>query len=71
MTNQPDWLPALVLLQDYGGDWDRYLEAIYAYFKRDFVDSRPAFRGTRLALKRHPVSQGKEATFWHMTSEGK
>ncbi len=71
MTIQPDWLPPLVLLQDYGGNWDKYLETIYAYFKRDFIDSRPAFRGIRLALKRHPVSQGKEATFWHMTSEGK
>jgi hypothetical protein len=71
VTIQPDWLPPLVLLQDYGGNWDKYLETIYAYFKRDFIDSRPAFRGIRLALKRHPVSQGKEATFWHMTSEGK
>jgi hypothetical protein len=25
----------------------------------------------RLALKRHPVIQGKEATFWHLISEGK
>ncbi|MNH30689.1 hypothetical protein D3C79_909980 [compost metagenome] len=24
----------------------------------------------RLGLKRHPVIQGKEATFWHMISEG-
>jgi hypothetical protein len=71
VTNLPDWLPPLVLLEDFGGDWDSYLEAIYTYFKRDFIDSRPVFRGTRLALKRHPVSQGKEATFWHMTSEGK
>lgn len=71
MTGQPDWLPPLVLLQHYGGNWDSYLDTIYTYFKRDFIESRPAFRGTRLALKRHPVSQGKEATFWHMISEGK
>ena len=70
MTNQPDWLPPLVLLEDFGGDWNRFLETIYDYFKKDFIDSRPLFRGTRLALKRHPVSQGKEATFWHLTSGG-
>lgn len=66
----PDWLPPLVLLSDYGGNWEAYLEALYSWFKRDFVDSKPVFQGRRLGLKRYPLSQGKEATFWHMTSEG-
>ncbi len=34
------------------------------------LHSKPTFRGKRLGLKRHPVSQGKEATFWHLISEG-
>jgi hypothetical protein len=71
MTQEPDWLPALVRLTDYKGDWSRYLAALYTFFKRDFVDSQPVFEGTALALKRHPTSQGKEATFWHLISEGK
>ena len=33
--------------------------------------TNPRFQGRRLGLKRHPLSQGKEATFWHMTSEGR
>jgi hypothetical protein len=70
MNNHPEWLPALVLLTDHGGDWDRYLAAIYAYFSQDFVNSQPVFRGRPLRLKRHPMSLGKEATFWHMVSEG-
>ena len=70
MSESPDWLPPLVLLEDYGGNWDLYLDAIYTWFKQDFVDSKPAFQGKRLGLKRHPMSNGKEATFWHMTSEG-
>ena len=65
-----DALPHLVLLNDYGGDWDRFLKAVYAYFKQDFIDSRPVFNGRRLGLKRHPVIHNKEATFWHFTSEG-
>lgn len=68
--SQPDWLPDLVLFQDYGGDWNPYLDAIYAYFEQDFVHSKPEFRGRRLGLKRHPEYDGKSATFWHMTSEG-
>ena len=70
MTATLAWLPPLVLLNDHGGDWAAYVEALYAHFRQDFVDSQPLFRGRRLGLKRHPLSQGKEATFWHMTSEG-
>lgn len=70
MNNQPEWLLPLVLLADHGGDWERYLAAVYAYFSHNFVDSQPVFRGRKLGLKRHPMSHGKEATFWHMVSEG-
>jgi len=66
----PDWLPSLVLFSDYEGNWDIYLDAIYSFFKADFVDSKPVFQGRRLGLKRHPVEYGKEATFWHMIQEG-
>ncbi|MFZ5818761.1 MAG: hypothetical protein ACOYYJ_02580 [Chloroflexota bacterium] len=71
MTQNLDWLPPLVLFADYQGDWDRYVEVLYSYFKQDFVDSRPKFQGKQLQLKRHPIEQGKEATFWHLISEGK
>ena len=71
MSDPPEWLPPLVLFSDYDGDWERYLDALYDWFKRDFVDSQPVFQGRRLGLKRHPLSKGREATFWHMTSEGK
>ncbi|MBF0550169.1 MAG: hypothetical protein HQK60_06510 [Deltaproteobacteria bacterium] len=70
MSGTPEWLPPLVLLNNHGGDWDAYLAAIYAWFKRDFVDNKPVFQGRRLGLKRHPLYNGKEATFWHMISEG-
>ena len=70
MATLPDWLPSLVLFRTYGGDWERYLQAVYAYFEQDFVSGRPCCEGTPIALKRHPVIQGKEATFWHLISEG-
>lgn len=71
MNDSPHWLPPLILFNDYGGNWDAYLEALYAWFKRDFIDSKPVFQGRRLGLKRHPMDQGKEATFWHMIQEGR
>jgi len=64
------WLPTLVLLETFYGNWELYLEAIYTFFKQDFIEDKPFFRGVRLALKRRPVIQGKEATFWHLISEG-
>ncbi len=71
MSNTPRWLPPLVLLTDYDGDWDKYFQTVYDFFEQDFVKSRPSFQGTKLQLKRYPVIQGKEATFWHVISEGK
>jgi hypothetical protein len=67
----PSFLPALVLLEDHGGDWERYLEALYAIFKGDFLGSPFQFAGKRVGLKRHPIENGREATFWHFISEGK
>lgn len=67
---KPSWLPGLVLYEDHGGDWHCYLDALYDFFKKDFIDSKPTFEGRRVGLKRHPESQEKEATFWHMISEG-
>jgi len=71
VTKKIDWLPPLVLLEEYGGNWDQYLNVLYKFFKEDFIDSTPTLKGMRIALKRHPIEKGKEATFWHLISEGK
>jgi hypothetical protein len=65
------WLPALIILNDYGGDWERYLDAIYAQFQSDFCDNTRHFSGRIVRLKRHPITDEKEATFWHFVSQGK
>jgi hypothetical protein len=71
VSNPPDWLPPLVFLHEYNGDWKQYIEAVYDHFKVDFIDSKPQFRDKLIGLKRYPLLDGKEATFWHITSEGK
>ena len=63
-------LPELVLLENFGGDFNKFLNAVYGFFKKDFIKTKPVFRETRLGLKKYPISGGKEATFWHITSEG-
>jgi hypothetical protein len=71
LNGDPPWLPPLVLLADHDGDWNLYLQALYEHFCRDFVSSCPQFGGRRVRLKRHPVTDSKEATFWHVISEGR
>jgi len=63
-------LPDLVLFEQYHGRWEDYLPVLYGHFVQDFVTAPPQFGGVRFALKRHPMIQGKEATFWHFISEG-
>lgn len=70
MNDSISSLPPLVLMEDYQNDWHKYLEAIYRYFCQDFLSSNLDFEGKRFALKRHPMTKGKEATFWHIISEG-
>lgn len=70
MDSKEEYLPKLILMEDYKYDWHEYLEALYHFFCRDFVTSKPYFKDKRFALKRYPLIKGKEATFWHIISEG-
>ena len=63
-------LPKIIELTDYKGNFHLYLEAVYALFKRDFIDNKPTYRGVPIHLKHCKLSQGKDATFRHMTSKG-
>jgi hypothetical protein len=64
-------LPDMIFLQEHGGDYSLYIDAIYCVFENDFVKTKPLFRGKRLALKYHPEFQGRAYTFYHMTHVGK
>ena len=64
-------LPPKILLEDFSGNFQRYFEKVYAVFKKDFVDSSPIYMGKRLRLKKHPLIDGKEYTFYHLTHSGK
>ncbi len=70
MTYTDDWLPGLVLLEQFGGNWEEYVQAVYQYLKSDFITSRPDFESKKVGLRREPLYLGKEFGFWHCTSEG-
>ncbi len=66
----PEWLPAIIELNSFQGNWDNYLDHLYKVYVQDFIQSKPIFNGTALRVKRHPKENGKDATFWHIISEG-
>ena len=70
MSPNSSWLPALLLLEDFGGDWAAYRKEALRIFERDFGGERPDFRGKRMGMKRQPLIEGMPATFWHLISEG-
>ena len=40
---------------------DIYIDALYAQFQADFIETQLSFRGTRLGLKGYPTTSGKRA----------
>lgn len=71
MESKIDWLPPLVLLTEYGNDWKKYLDAIYGFYKKDFLDTRPRYKCVPVGIKRYPIKDGKESGFWHLIQEGR
>ncbi len=69
MQDAPDWLPQLIKLENFGGDWQRYIDEVFAIFYKDFIESQPKFREMWVRCRRD-LLDGKEAGFWHCVSEG-
>lgn len=50
-------LPELMLLEDYGGDFKLYDEAVYQIFIEHFKKSKPTFQGRRVLLRYKPYHE--------------
>lgn len=70
MGKLPDWLPGLLLLDNYSGSWQRYEDEVYSRFYRDFIESRPVFQGLPVKVTKQLV-RGKERNYWHLIQEGR
>ncbi len=70
MSKQPDWLPELILLEDYHGEWQQYEDAVYSEFYSDFIASGPTFQGQPVRITKNLI-KGKERGFWHLIQEGR
>jgi len=64
-----NWLPPLIKFEDFDGDWERYINELFAIFYRDFIESQPKYQNKWVRCRRDLI-KGKEAAFWHCISEG-
>lgn len=62
-------LPEIIPFNNFG-NWDVYMDVLYAIFKRDFIDSKPKVGQVLFRLKYQPVFQDRAYTFYHMTHKG-
>jgi len=62
-----NWLPALI---DCNGDGEQALERVHEQYQADFLVRGLRFRGAPIQLRTGPRTQGKDACFWHLISEG-
>ena len=60
------WVPETVD-QDPSQPWEEYERALYAIFRRDFVENRPTFRGLPVSPRTNPKFGSREESFWHLT----
>ena len=65
-----EWLPEIIPLSEYGGDFQAYLRAVYRVFRRDFVSSQPSFRSRHCYCDSRLDSDGLECGFWHIITDG-
>lgn len=63
-------LPNIIRLEDYGGNYHSYIDAVYEIFERDFIRHKACFGTHILRLKYHPEFQQRAYTFYHMTHHG-
>jgi hypothetical protein len=69
-VTQSAGLPALFLLEAFGGHWERYENALYGLYLDDMANAGLTFRGSPIQYQFRPLVSGKGFGFWHLITEG-
>ena len=64
-----DPLPPLMLLQDFGGNWDTYKQSLYQIFLDTVVD-KLLFLGLPISCRYFQPIGDMHRSFWHMITTG-
>lgn len=65
-----DKLPSRLEWNMFHGDFDQYENALYAIFKRDFLNCRPSYLGKPVDVIHERYYKDKERSFWHIVTSG-
>ena len=52
------------------GNWENDVELLYKVFRTVFIDKQLFINNKILQLRKRPIYDKKEVTFWHIISEG-
>lgn len=63
-------LPKIIELNEFGGNYRLYIDAVYEVFFEDFINHEAFFGSKKLMLKSNPRFQNRAYTFYHMTHKG-
>jgi hypothetical protein len=64
--NHP-WLPDLLHFQ---GDWETYVDSVFAVFDQSFIRNKAYYNGQEISLRWNPTYDRKPSAFWHLIQEG-
>jgi hypothetical protein len=62
------WMPPIIKLSDFGGDWKSYDDYLYSIFYSDFFHTRVKFRDKTLRIREQPRVENKAQAYYHVTS---
>lgn len=67
MSESPGWLPDEL---PFEGEWHDMADTFYARYVQDIVKGNLTYLGRRIAVRKHPLTEGKGSGFWHCISDG-
>ena len=62
--------PDLLLLEDFNGDWNTYVDELYRIFMTEVTLGGLRFRNRKVNCRRKEETFGRWASFWHLTQHG-
>jgi hypothetical protein len=69
MSDFPEWLPDEIDFSKFS-NFNEIIDFSYRIFSEDFIENQIYFRGLPVYLKRSPIKNGKDATFFHLITSG-
>lgn len=64
-----NWLPDLLKYDNIYPNLEVYDDAVYTIFKHDFIDTTPTIFGLNIGIRKNPPVNGREQTYYHITSK--